>query len=125
MSAFRALTVIAAVAALAVVTIGCEGAGRAREEAGEQAERAGEKAEEAGDVLGAAKQTLDVKAALMADEDIDASNIDVDTDHETRTVTLRGSVPTAAQKEEAERIARDKAEGYTVTNLLTVSTAQP
>jgi hypothetical protein len=30
-------------------------------------------------------------------------------------------VPTAAQKSEAERIAREKAEGYTIVNDLTVA----
>jgi two-component system response regulator HydG len=61
------------------------------------------------------------KTALMADAAIDASTIDVDTDENTKTVTLKGSVPNAAQKASAERIAKDKAEGYRVRNLLVVS----
>lgn len=69
---------------------------------------------------GAVKQTVDVKAALMVDGSIDASHVDVDTDAATRTVTLRGTVPTSAQKTAVERIAREKAEGYKVRNLLTV-----
>jgi len=68
----------------------------------------------------AAKQTVDVKGSLIADSSIDASHIDVDTDRETKTVTLKGSVPTAAQRAAAERIARDKAEGYRVRNQLKV-----
>jgi osmotically-inducible protein OsmY len=56
----------------------------------------------------------------MADKGIDASHIDVDTDAGTRTVSLKGTVPTAAQKAAAEKVARDKAEGYSVRNLLTV-----
>jgi osmotically-inducible protein OsmY len=32
----------------------------------------------------------------MADQSIDASHIDVDTDANTKTVTLSGTVPTAA-----------------------------
>jgi predicted small secreted protein len=92
---------------------------------GDAAERAGEAV--AGAVRGAApaadaaKQTLDVKTALMADSAIDASRIDVDTDEKTKTVTLKGSVPNAAQKASAERIARNKAGGYKVRNLLTVT----
>ena len=71
---------------------------------------------------GAGKQTVDIKAALMAAKGIDASRIDVDTDARTRTVTLRGTVPTAAQKTAVERVARDKAKGYAIRNLLTVAT---
>ena len=64
---------------------------------------------------------MDVKAHLMADRSIDASHIDVDTDAATRTVTLKGTVPTAAQKVAAERVAREKAVGYKVVNRLTVA----
>jgi osmotically-inducible protein OsmY len=79
-----------------------------------------EAAKEVGSEVGATKQTVDVKAALMVDSSIDASHIDVDTDAATKTVTLKGSVPTAAQKAAAEKVAREKAEGYKVRNLLTV-----
>lgn len=92
---------------------------------GDAAERAGDAvagaARDAGASVHAAKQTLDVKTALMADSSIDASRIDVDTDENTKTVTLKGSVATAAQKASAERIAKSKASGYTVRNNLTVS----
>jgi osmotically-inducible protein OsmY len=92
---------------------------------GNAAERAGDSlagaAKDAGAAAHAAKQTLDVKTALMADSSVDASHIDVDTDEGTKTVTLKGRVPTAAQKATAERIARDKAEGYKVRNNLVVA----
>jgi hyperosmotically inducible periplasmic protein len=121
-----------AVATLALVTYGCENTGKAKEETREAAqatenaaERAGDKAAtaagEAGDAVHGAKQTFDVKAALTADTSIDASHIDVDTNGDTKTVTLKGTVPTAAQKAAAERVARDKAEGYTIVNQLTVA----
>lgn len=121
-----------AVATLALVTYACENTGKAKEETREAAgavadtaekaaDKVGDAAGEAGDAIHGAKQTFDVKAALMADTSIDASHIDVDTNGDTRTVTLKGTVPTAAQKAEAERIARDKAEGYTVVNQLTVA----
>jgi hyperosmotically inducible protein len=121
-----------AVATLALVTYACENPGKAKEETKEAAgavadsaeraaDKAGDAAGEAGDAIHGAKQTFDVKAALTADTSIDASHIDVDTNGDTRTVTLKGTVPTAAQKAEAERIARDKAEGYTVVNQLTVA----
>jgi osmotically-inducible protein OsmY len=116
---------------LSLATFGCENTGAAKEEgreaAGQAAEaidkaadKAGEAAAKAGDVLSGAKQTFDVKAALTADTTIDASHIDVDTNHDTRTVTLKGYVPTAEQKAAAERIARDKAEGYTIANELRI-----
>jgi len=79
-----------------------------------------EGAKEVGSEVGAQKQTADVKAALMVDQSIDASHIDVDTDAGTKTVTLKGTVPTAAQKAAAEKMAREKAKGYEVRNLLTV-----
>jgi hyperosmotically inducible protein len=64
---------------------------------------------------------VDVKTHLMADQSIDASHIDVDTDANTKTVTLSGTVPTAAQKAAAEKVAREQAEGYKVRDLLTVA----
>ena len=103
-------------------------AGSAIKEAGRDVGAAAEKAgdavagaaKDAGAAVHAGKQTLDVKTALMADSAIDASKIDVDTDENTKTVTLKGSVPNAAQKASAERIAKAKAEGYKVRNLLVV-----
>jgi osmotically-inducible protein OsmY len=70
--------------------------------------------------VGAGKQTVDIKAALMAAKGIDSSHIEVETDANTRTVTLKGTVPTAAQRTAAERLARDHAAGYEIRNRLTV-----
>lgn len=81
----------------------------ARESAGEVAS--------AGD---AAQQTAQIKSALMADTSIDSVGIDVDTDADTRTVTLKGRVATAAQKTRASQIATQKAPGYKITNNLQV-----
>ena len=71
-----------------------------------------------------ATNTVDVKSALIADGRVDASNINVDTVTNTKTVVLKGSVPTAQQKTIAEQIARDKAKGYTIQNQLTVAAKQ-
>lgn len=79
-----------------------------------------EGAQAVGSEVGAKKQTVDVRAALMLDKSIDGSHIDVDTDADTKTVTLKGTVPTAAQKTAAEKLARENAEGYAVRNLLTI-----
>jgi hyperosmotically inducible periplasmic protein len=74
----------------------------------------------AGAAIDAAKETLDVKAALTADSTVDASDINVDTFKETKTVVLKGSVPTAAQKAQAGRIAAREADGYKIDNQLVV-----
>jgi osmotically-inducible protein OsmY len=83
-----------------------------------------EGAKEVASEVDAKKQTVDVKAALMADSSIDASNINVDTDASAKTVTLKGSVPSRNQRAAADRIAREKAEGYTIVNQLTVTAKQ-
>ncbi|HZM52815.1 MAG TPA: BON domain-containing protein [Vicinamibacteria bacterium] len=77
-------------------------------------------AKEVGETVDATKQHLDVKAALLADKSVDASHIDIDVNKDTKVLYLRGTVPTAAQKAAAERIARDKADGFAVRNELTV-----
>ena len=95
-------------------------------ESAEKAREAGDKvaegAESVASEVGAGKQTFDVKAALMLDKSIDASHIHVETDADTKTVTVKGTVPTAAQKAAVEKLVRDKAEGYKLRNLLTVVT---
>lgn len=89
------------------------------------AERAGDAAKpavnDAVDVTAAAAETAKVKSALVADSAVDASGIDVDTDAATKTILLKGHVPTATQKTMAGRIAVDKASaGYAVRNELAV-----
>ena len=98
----------------------------AAEDTVQNAKIAGEAAAEAvrtSDVGGAAQaaiETVDVKAALMADKRVDASGINVDTDHKTKTVTLKGHVPSTDQRMTAEEIAREKAKGYSINNELVV-----
>lgn len=79
-----------------------------------------EEAKEAAGAIKAAIETIDVKAALMADRTVDASHINVDTFHETKTVVLKGSVKTAAQRAEAARIAAAEAPSYRIDNQLTI-----
>ena len=119
-----------------------EEARQAAEKTANAAEKAGNVAAEAGrEVAGAAKdaagavgtavanggraadaavQTMDVKVALTADKRVDAGDINVDTDHVTKTVILKGRVPTTDQKKWAGEIAVGKANGYRVRNELTV-----
>lgn len=77
--------------------------------------------EKAAEKTAAGVETMDVKAALIADGRVDAANINVDTIASTKTVVLKGSVPTAEQRTVAEAIAREQAKGYTITNNLTVA----
>jgi len=93
---------------------------RAAEAAREASDKVGGVLENAGRAGDAAMETFDVKAALMADRRVDASGINVDTDHVTKTVVLKGHVPTTAQRTAAEEIAKIKAVGYRVDNQLTI-----
>lgn len=112
-----------------------EQAERAGDRAEDAADRAGDRAENAAERAGnatagaaqgavdgvkGAVETADVKMALTTDDTVDASDIDVDSNHETRVVTLKGFVSSAAQRERAETIAKREAEGYQVVNQLVV-----
>jgi len=92
----------------------------ARPAAEEAAAETREAAREAGGAVSAAIETVDVKSALMADRTVDASHINVDTFHETKTVVLKGSVKTATQRDEAARIAAAEAPGYRIDNQLII-----
>jgi osmotically-inducible protein OsmY len=97
-------------------------------EAGNAAERAGDRvAQESKDAtrsvgatLDAAAQTMQIKTALIDADNLDANDIDVDTDAATKTVTLKGHVPTESQKAAAARIAKEKAPDYRVVNNIAV-----
>jgi predicted small secreted protein len=93
---------------------------RAEPAAREAAAESKEAARDASGAIKAAVETIDVKSALMADRTVDASHINVDTFHETKTVVLKGSVKTATQRDEAARIAAAEAPGYRIDNQLTV-----
>lgn len=96
-------------------------AGQAMERAGDRvAQESHEATQSVGTTLDAAAQTMQIKTALIDADNLDAGGIDVDTDGATKTVTLKGHVPTAAQKAAAERIAKEKAPDYTIKNMLEV-----
>lgn len=76
--------------------------------------------ERAAERVAAGAETADVKAALIADGAVDASSINVDTMAATKTVVLKGSVPTAEQKTAAEKIAMREAPGYKIDNQLSI-----
>jgi osmotically-inducible protein OsmY len=137
MRRIKSMSMWASVVATAAVVAGCSSgqADRATPDAVREgttvAGQAGDAVKDAGNAVGdavldggraadAAVETMDVKTALIADARIDAGGINVDTDHITKTVTLKGRVPTAAQKTFAGEIAVKKAVGYRVENTLTV-----
>jgi len=92
----------------------------AKAAANKAANAAAEAGEEIAERASAVKETVDVKAALMADPLVDSTRLDVATDYRTRTVTLNGYVNTATERDAAETIAKKHAEGYKVVNNLTV-----
>jgi len=77
-------------------------------------------AQRAAEAAQAGTQTISVKTALLADKRVTAKAINVDTDNATRTVTLKGHVPSEEQKAIAEQIASQHSSGYHVRNELTV-----
>ena len=107
---------VSGVAALAVASLASAGCAHTAHGVKEDAKSAAETVE-------GAAETFDVKAALINDGRVTAANIDVDTNGETKTVYLKGTVPSAEQRGWAEQIARQEAKGYRVVNQLVVSPA--
>lgn len=100
---------------------GSRAAGQATDAVKDAGSAVGDAVLDGGRAADAAVETMDVKTALLADSRIDSGGINVDTDHATKTVTLKGHVPNAAQKGFAEEVAVKKAVGYRVDNKLTIS----
>jgi hypothetical protein len=61
-----------------------------------------------------------VKAALLQDNSIDVSDVDVDTDPVSRRVTLKGRVRSEAVRSKVVELTREAAPGYTIANELTI-----
>lgn len=101
-----------------------DAAARAGERAGDAADRAGDNTanaiERAGDAAKGAVETADIKTALAADDLVKANDINVDTNGETKVVTLKGTVQSAAARARAEAIAKREADGYRIDNQLVV-----
>jgi hyperosmotically inducible periplasmic protein len=114
-------------AAVAETKAAVEEAGGVIREAGEEAKASAKQAGK--DIAEAAERaakgkiadaalTASVKARLIADTDVKGVSIDVDT--VDGRVTLRGTAKTAAQKDEAERIARATEGVISVDNRIVV-----
>ncbi len=117
----KPITVLSAIAFLALAT----GCGNTADGLKQDADIAAEKTEaaagEAGTKVEGALQTGEVKSALIADTRLGAGDINVDTNEESKTVTLNGSVKTDAEKKLAGEVATDKSAGYTVVNNLVIT----
>lgn len=83
-------------------------------------EKTAEVGADAGNAMSGAAKTTDVKTALLADSLVAGTDINVDTNDETKTVTLSGEVGSDAIRSRAEQVAKDNATGYSVVNNLTV-----
>lgn len=68
-------------------------------------DKAGDAADRAGSVISDASITTAVKSKFLADPDVSGLKIDVDTTN--GVVTLRGTVPNAAEKTRALRLAKE------------------
>jgi len=113
---------------------GAEKAGQKMEAgAHKAAEATKEGAAQVGEAVGgAAKQvgkpmqmTPAVKGALVANKQIDASTLNVDTDANTKTVTIKGTQPTPEKKtlvtQVAEKAVKETDPSYKVVNQVTVA----
>jgi osmotically-inducible protein OsmY len=87
----------------------------------EAAITAGRATESAAVRAAGALRTGAIRAALLRDESLDVSGVDVNTDEPARRVTLEGRVKNAVQRAAVERIAKEKAPGYTVENKLKIA----
>jgi len=112
--------IVCSAAAIAFTTACGNTADGARKDAEEARENSAEAAEKSGEAIGAAMETFDVKGSLVADTRINSGDINVDTNKDTKTVTLNGTVPDAAQQTLAGEVARDKAPGYSIVNNLAI-----
>ena len=106
--------------ALLALTTACNTADGVKKDADIAAAKTAEAAASTGAAMGGAMETGQVKSAIMADTRVDAGDINVDTDEGKKTVTLRGTVKTEAERVLAGEIATSKAVGYSIMNNLTV-----
>lgn len=116
----RAMKTMGIILFLALASACSNTADGVKEDADNMAESTAESAEKTGDAMSGAMETGQIKSAIIADSRVTASDINVDTDETTKTVTLNGTVPNEAQRTIAGEIATAKAVGYTVVNRLTV-----
>ena len=127
----KAYQTMGAAALLALMTACGNTANGAKKDAENAADKTAEAAAVAGDktadaasatgnAMAGAAETGQIKTLLLADTRLDAGDINVDTDEGKKTVTLKGTVPSAEHRKIAEDITKINAKGYTVVNTLTI-----
>jgi len=114
------MTVLGFASALLVTGACGNTADGVKKDSQEAGEKAAEATANAGNAMDAGMNTADVKTALLADTRIHATDINVDTNKDTKTVTLNGTVQADSEKVLAADVARSKAPEYTVVNNLTI-----
>lgn len=108
-------------AGVALAILGaCNTADGVKKDADQAAEKTAEAARSTSEAVSGGVMTSQIKAALMADSRVDASGINVDTNEDSKTVTLNGTVRSESEKKIADSIATAKATDYRVTNNLDI-----
>lgn len=119
------------------VKAGAQNAGTAIESGAQKAADATKSgAKMAGEAIGGAGDKMEltpkIKAALVADKGIDASNLNVDTMTDTKTIVIKGTVGSADKKNRVTQVAQkaladtsEGKEGYKIKNEVTVGPPGP
>ena len=115
---FKRMSVLFCGAVFALTTAGVATAQTATQEAKDKTKAA---ADQTGEVITDAAITSAVKTKLLADKTVGGLKLDVDT--KDGVVTLSGPVHSAAERNEAVRLARNTKGVKSVTNKLVMSTA--
>lgn len=111
----KQLSLMAVLATIGIMLVGCSP--EARDQYSNAGNDVGEATKKTGDAIVTdaentkiaadnALKTASVKSALQAADGLDTKDINVDSDTKKMTVTLNGSVPSAAQKSQAEAVAK-------------------
>ena len=115
---FKRMSVVFCGAAMTLLTAGYATAQTATQEAKDKTKAA---ADQTGEVISDAAITSAVKSKLLGDKTVGGLKIDVDT--KDGVVTLSGPVHSAAERNEAVRLARTTKGVKSVTNKLVLDTA--
>ncbi len=116
----KTMHILSSLAFVALVSACGNTAEGVKKDADKAADKTAEAASDATTAMGGAMKTGEVKTAIIADSRVHATDINVDTDETAKTVTLKGTVKSDAEKTIAGEIAAAKATGYSIVNTLTI-----
>jgi osmotically-inducible protein OsmY len=97
-----------------------KGAAAAAELGSAAAVTAGQATESAAIRAAGLLRTGAIRAALLRESSLDVSDVDIDTNESGKRVLIKGRVKSEAQRRAVERIAHERAAGYTIENRLVV-----